>query len=324
VKDKKNLLFVNTNAAQCSIYQSGKMIYESIKDTDSLNIEYCELNDLNIDKLYSGKIVINQQEKSNYEYYIFNYHHATMRGFENIKSENFKNLVGKKYSIILEMSKNNPTVRLESDDFDGYIVMDPTMQYLDNRFHWFPRPLDITNANQNNVVSDIPIIGSFGYPTVDKGFDLVIKAASKEFEKSIVRINIPTATYGDNEVYSQIINSCRSIYAPNVKLEITTNFFSDKELLEWCSNNTLNCFFYHRNSYIEFPGLAAATDQAIISGRPLAVSTDVTFRHLHQYITPYPQRSLKESIQISADEVKKIQQNWNFEKCQQRLKEILI
>ena len=317
-------LFVNTKPAQCSIYQSGKMIYEAIKDTDSFTFEYCEINELNIESLYNGKIVINDQAKPDYDYYIFNYHHATMRAFGNIKSENFKNLPGKKYSIILEMSRNNPTVRLESDDFDGYIVMDPSMQYLDSRFHWFPRPLDITNANQNNAVNEIPIIGSFGYPTVDKGFDLVIKAASKEFEKSIVRINIPMATYCPLETYNQIVNSCKVVYAPNVKLEITSKFLSDEKLLEWCSNNTLNCFFYHRNSKVEFPGLAAATDQAIISGRPIAVSEDVTFRHIHQYILPYPQRSLKESIIVSSDEVRKIQQEWNFEKCQYRLREILI
>ena len=64
-------LFVNTKPAQCSIYQSGKMIYEAIKDTDSFTFEYCEINELNIESLYNGKIVINDQAKPDYDYYIF-------------------------------------------------------------------------------------------------------------------------------------------------------------------------------------------------------------------------------------------------------------
>lgn len=318
-----NILFINTRAAKCSIYQSGKMFYKAVKDIDFYKIDYCEINDLDIFNLYSGKIVINGIEKPTYDCYIFNYHHVTMRHFENIKSENLKNLKGLKYTIILEMSKDNPVVRLDSDDFDGYIVLDPTMKYDNSKFYWFPRPLESININHDSKHSDIPIIGSFGYPTADKGFDTLVEAASREFEKAIVRLNIPVATYCSMDMYNQIVKTCTSVYAPNIILEITNNFLSDNELINWCYENTLNCFLYHRNSYTDFPGLAAATDQAIISGKPLAVSSDTTFRHIHRYIDPYPTRSLKDSINLSSKEVKRIQQDWNFDKCQIRLKEIL-
>ena len=327
----KKVLLINTRPAQCSIYQSGKMIYDSIKDSESLKIDYCEIQELDILNLHRGIVVINNKFKADYDYYIFNYHPYTMRSIERVNSALLKNLPGKKYCIILEMMQNNPIPVLKlgpmiSDDFDGYIVIDPTMKYPDERFHWFPRPLDISNANKNEKFNDIPIIGSFGYPTYDKGFHLIIDAASKEFEQSIVRINMPNATYGKLEMHNQIVEECRirSINVKNVTVEITNKFMTDDELLDWCSENTLNCFFYYRNSTGgESTGLAAATDQCIISGRPLALSDDVTFRHIHQYITPYPQRSLKESISISANEVKQIQQDWNFKKCQKRIQEIL-
>ena len=64
------------------------------------------------------------------------------------------------------------------------------------------------------------------------------------------------------------------------------------------------------------PGLAAVTDQAIASGRPLAVSDNRTFRHIHEYIVPYPARSLRESIAVSQAEVQQMQQNWSHEAFQ--------
>jgi len=81
---------------------------------------------------------------------------------------------------------------------------------------------------------------------------------------------------------------------------------SKPELIQWCARNTLNCFLYDRSQ----TGLSATTDQAIVSGRPLAVSANETFRHLHEYLTPYPLRSLKESIAISGSEVAAMREAW--------------
>ena len=91
-----------------------------------------------------------------------------------------------------------------------------------------------------------------------------------------------------------------------VQVEITRDYMSKEELIEWCSQNTLNCFLYDRN----MPGLSATTDQAISSGRPLAVSVNDTFRHVTTFIKAYPDRSLKESIAVSQPEVLQIQRAW--------------
>jgi hypothetical protein len=57
--------------------------------------------------------------------------------------------------------------------------------------------------------------------------------------------------------------------------------------------------------------LSATTDQAITSGRPMAISTDNTFRHIHQYIKPYPFQSLKESIADTDSQILKLQNDWS-------------
>ena len=92
------------------------------------------------------------------------------------------------------------------------------------------------------------------------------------------------------------------------------------ELIEWCGHNTLNCFFYNRMQ----PGLSATTDQAISSGRPLAVSTNETFRHIHPYIRPYPFRTLKEAIELSQPEVLQMQRAWTRENFAKQFENLLM
>jgi hypothetical protein len=87
---------------------------------------------------------------------------------------------------------------------------------------------------------------------------------------------------------------------------------SKEKLIYWCSENSLNCFLYDRN----MPGLAATTDQAITSERPLSVSNNSTFRHVTSYLQPYPKLSLKGSIESSTPFVKKMKENWSAKSFQ--------
>lgn len=317
---KAKFLFVNTRPAQCSIFKSGEMFYQSIEHSDLWDIDYVEISDLDKERLHRGEIVIDGEVQPAYDVYIFNYHDITMRGVEQIDSKFFSNLPGQKFMIVLEVEKNNPMPRVFSDDFDGYIVLDPTLKYDDPRFHAFPRP--IKSVDHEYLPGVRPVIGSFGLPTQDKYFDRIVEAVNKEFDSAVVRINIPKATYADpNDVaFNSIANQCMRLAKPGVEVEITREFFTDEDLVKWCSQNTLNVFLYDRN----MPGLSAVTDQAIASGRPLAVSENITFRHVHEYLKPYPVRSLKESIEQSQAEVKQMQQAWSPESCVQRLTNILF
>jgi hypothetical protein len=61
----------------------------------------------------------------------------------------------------------------------------------------------------------------------------------------------------------------------------------------------------------KLPGLSATADQAILSGRPLCVSNNDTFRHILHYIKPYPEWSLCDAIKSSANAVRQMQQDWD-------------
>jgi hypothetical protein len=318
---KPRFLFLNTRAAQCSIYKSGVQIYEALRGSEHWELDYVEIPNFDVAALYQGRVVIDDVEQEPYDAYIFNYHDITMRGTENILSEHFHRLDGVKYSIILEMEPGNPYSRLFSDDFDGYLVMDPTYVSNHDRFHAFPRPIPPAQVDPY-IDTDVPVIGTFGFATQDKYFDRIVEAAAKELKEARIKINIPKATYADPQdtMYDMIRQRCLAHVRAGIDVEFTREFFTDAELIRWCGRNTLNMFMYDRH----MPGLAAVTDQAIASGRPLLVSGNETFRHIHSYCPAYPDHSIAVAIDKHADAVKRMQEDWSWTSCQRRLKEILF
>ena len=148
---------------------------------------------------------------------------------------------------------------------------------------------------------------------------MVVDAVNQEFERAKVRINMPSGTYTNPEIADQIIALCQRTAKAGIEVSITRDYMDKNELIQWCGQNTLNCFLYNRN----MPGLSATTDQAISSGRPLSISTNETFRHIHTRILPYPLRGLKESIAVSALEVAQLQKDWEPKKFAARFEAVL-
>jgi hypothetical protein len=275
------------------------MTYECLKLSKSFDLRYLEIHE-------EQTLV-----PTSYDFYLFNCHHHTM-GWLDTKS--IHQLPGLKLNIILEVSPGNPFALTPRREFDAYCVLDPTIEPELDVFP-LPRPLEVFQQEPVPVSTGRPIIGTFGFATPGKGFERVVEAVGREFEEATVRINIPPSDYADetffglqNQSYAEYLaNLCRAVARPGIRVETTHQYLQKQELISWCAGNTLNCFLYHRNQ----PGLAATTDQAISSKRPLSVSDNETFRHVHQYITPYPYRSLKESIELSGQEVLAAERDWS-------------
>lgn len=293
-------LFVNQEKASCSIFESGKMVYDALLDGASFQLDYVEIS------------VEKRALPGQYDFYLFNYHHSTMAWLD-VKS--IRKLPGVKITLVLEVLPNDPFVLCPSDAFDAYCALDPTMSHPDKRVYAFPRPLEVARNIPSYYEKDIPVIGSFGFATPGKGFELVVDAVNKEFDRAVVRINIPFGTYADDAFWDlhrqnyadYLTNLCKKTAKKGIEVIVTRDYMSKEDLIAWCAENTVNCFLYNRKQ----PGLSATTDQAISSGRPLAISENDTFRHIAQYIKPYPFRSLAESIAMSQVEVLKIQQDWS-------------
>lgn len=261
---------------------------------------------------------------NSFDFYAFNYHHVRMSWLD---TTSVRNLPGLKLTFVLETLPNNPFVLCPPDDFNAYCTLDPTMAVSDPRVYAFPRPLEVPSATPVHKEKAVPTIGTFGFATYGKGFELVVEAVNKEFDAAVVRVNIPPSDFAFTPRgrlrkvnYTDYLGQlCKKVAKRGTQVVVTNDYMSKTQLIGWCAENTLNCFLYNRNQ----PGLSATTDQAIVTGRPLAVSNNETFRHIHQYLTPYPLRSLKESLTASPEEVKRMCADWSPDKFADRFEKVL-
>ncbi len=303
----KKGLFINNKRAKDSIFESGYMVYQCLKQSDKYLLDYTEvdINDRNI--------------QTGYDFYFFNYHPITM-GW--LQTKFLKKQLGFVITMILEVAPNDAFIMCPERHFNFYCALDPTIKSKEGYLYPFPRPLEKIDFKLPVTYNEVPVIGSFGFSTKGKGFHHVVEAVNKEFDQAIVRINIP---YGDfvpeSKEYAFFLGEmCRKKAKPGIEVSITHDFMSKEDLIKWCAGNTLNCFLYDRN----MPGLSATTDQVIVSETALSVSDNDTFRHITAYLQPYPEMSLKESIERSIPIVKKMKTDWMPEKFTRKFEEALF
>ena len=111
---------------------------------------------------------------------------------------------------------------------------------------------------------------------------------------------MPNSYYCDPsgiEARNRIIEINRIITKPGIKLEISTNFLSDEEIIQWLSENTINCYFYDK---LECSGIASSPDYAIAAKKPIAINNSAMFKNLH---------NLEPSIEIEKNSLKQIIEN---------------
>ncbi|MEI8129015.1 MAG: hypothetical protein WCG95_05295, partial [bacterium] len=299
-------LFINSKAKKCSIHESGKMIYNCLLKSTTCKFDYTEID------------VDNRIISTGYDIYFFNYHYGTM-SWLNIKQ--LKKDFGFVMTVVLEVLPSNPFPLVDENSFDIYCAIDPTMDIPDKKVFAFPRPLEPFEIPQEQDLLETPIIGSFGLPTAGKGFEKIVEAVNEEFDKAIIKINMPAADFVSNSVSiaNEYEDKCMAIAKKGIEIKVTHDFLTKDELIKWCRSNTINCFFYDRNQ----PGLSATTDQAISSERPLLVSDNETFRHVTHYLKPYPECSIKEAIENSVPVVRQIKKDWSQDAFAQKFDEMI-
>ena len=293
-------LFINPSKTNCSIYESGAMISRILTDSRAYDLDIINI---------SREDILNENYgiPNGYDFYLINWHSWALP----IKEDRIKKLVGKKLCIVLEVSAEEmfPKLYTQPTWFDACMVIDPTKQREKNGYP-FPRPI-LFVENLRPLLSDkIPVLGSFGLLTAGKRFEEIITNANK-MDNCIVRINVPPAFWAwDSPGCKRLVdfaNGLRRLAKGTIDLRITDNYMTQEELIRWCSENTINIFPYYRKQ----PGLSAVTDQAISSGRGIAVTNCDTFRHIHKYISYYPKQSYLQLAESSLAGVKKMQEDWS-------------
>lgn len=294
-------IFYNSVKATCSIWESGQMCFNILKQSHEYTLDYSENHIFYFD----------------YDFVIYNQHYYV----NNWITEQMVRQFGKPiFCIVTEITEIDNPIKLSPNFLTAYLVLDPSIKDSGNIYS-FPRPLEnLEIKNQLKIINykdvSFPIIGSFGFATDGKRWDHIIEQVNREFDQAMIRFNIPRATYVPDCTYRKHIahihhQAQHLIKKPNISFEMTHNNYTKEELIEWCSKNTINVFFYHRYIPNISSGLAAVTDQAIVANRPLLVSNDPTFRHIHQYLNYYPNIGIKQAIEETHEGVKKMLNDWS-------------
>jgi len=301
-------IYYNSKKALCSIWESGMMCYNALKNSEKFTLDYSE--DTILD--------------DSYDFVIINYHHAVNKW---ITEEEIRNFNKPSFCIVTEVTFQSSPINMSPSYFDHYIVLDSSVKET-NQIHPFGRPLENYNQIHENTDGDnIPIIGSCGFATPGKDWNKIIECVQNEFDDAIIRFNIPKGDYVPIPTHIESLNNIidyfkSTVIKPGIKLEITCDNLSKEELVMFCKKNTINCFFYFRE-HIFNAGLAAATDQAISAGKPLLVTNDCTFRHIHKYIDYYPNISMKEAIDKTVIGVNKMKEDWSCANFLKKFEQLL-
>jgi len=299
-------IFYNSQKAVCSIYESGQQIYDILKKSTFFELDYTE----------------DRKFQYEYDFCIVNYHFTTNNWIRKEVLDNFK---GPSFCIVTEVSFSENVLELSPKYFTHYIVLDPTIKEYDN-IYGFGRPIK-SNYKLIQCSSKIPIISSFGLATPGKDWLQIIKCVASEFNEAIIRFNIPIGTH-NKDTHNIIIKELKENIdklnlKPSIKFQLTHLVMTEKDLVEWLSESTINCFFYFRE-HIYKAGLAAVTDQAIMAERPILITKDITFRHLHKYIDYYPNINISEAIIKTQEGVKKMKDNWSENNFLKKFENILL
>jgi len=268
--NKQKIIYVNhEEKKRCGVYQFGYHIGQSLQKSQKYDFRYVECSSEEAFR----KIIITE----NPAMIIYNYHEATSPWI----TEKFTHTINvPQIGTIHEITQEKADTAINSL-FDGYVAPDPTL-VLSNPIVFKTGRLVLPYKNQLYQETNHPIIGSFGFGLEGKGFEKLILKVQEEFEEATIRLHIPFSDFMDSDgaKAKKIAEHCQNLVTKKgVKLEITHDFLSTKDLQDFLAKNTLNAFFYDE---CKNRGLSSVIDFALSVDRPIALTKSLMFRHLGQ------------------------------------------
>lgn len=298
-------LFCNTSEPRCGVFQYGWNLYDILKDSEATHWEY-----------YGG---VSAPPMS------------TLRRFDVILY-NWSSLIGGWMAAapIQHMGKqvfcyhDGPV----ADGFDATLFSDPTMPSHDH-WHSIGRPLpqiDRPHLYQKpNQYKYSPIIGVHGF--MGAWATHVVKQALAEFEFCTIRLQLPFSPFVDpyGAVAKSTAQQCRDMAQGRyVELEVSHDFLSPNQLIQWLVQNDINC--YLRDVNMPWRGVSSAPDYAMAVRRPIAVNRSSAFRHLHGLFPSIcvEDRSLSEILITGLSPLVPLYAAWRPEQIRKQVEDVLV
>lgn len=255
------ILFVNHRERSCGVQQFGKRLFTPALSSKKYQNYYIDIEHESEFDHWAAQL--------NPEIVVYNYYNGATMPWLNRQKVDAQHKRFKQCSVFHE-------VDIWNMGFDHLIHQDPTND--DARYFNISRPIpDYTPVSWE---CEIPVIGSFGFGLGGKGFTRIIEYVKRDFDRAIVRFNIPYAAFGDKDgtgAHSWKV-ACQSLLhdAPQIKLQITHDLLEENDLLDWLAMNTINAFLYDENYG---RGISGTLDYALAARKPIAITKSWQFKH---------------------------------------------
>jgi len=315
----KKVLFVVQPKAQCGVYEfgywTGRILFK---------ISYNKLIDNEQDFYYYECVEASKPEdlyerlkNKSYCFVIYNHHPLTMSWLNN---------------DVITTTKLPSAVIMHDERkiFNNTVILHPDPTYISNGIDYkVGRPIPFFYPenmirDENGYYKIAPVlentIGTFGFGFNHKGFDEVVHKVNEEFDEATVRIRLPLNTIVDSSgsyAYSMRNRLEKIPVKHGIKLEFSHEYLDSQQLLYWLAQNTANVFMY-RNS-VAHNACSSVIDWAIAAGRPIAVSNDGMFHHVHK-VEPsicLCKNTLKTIIQNGTVPLEPLYKEWSWENLYQ-------
>lgn len=297
------IYFINSKQPECGVYQYGLRYWDAIKNTN-LNVEYVEI---------STEQEFLSLDFSDVHVVFFNWIEGGSTGpFGWLNHDLTQNLRDRNITTISVLHTNN----CFSTTFDNFVDQNPFRSGM-------PRPLYAFDTSKEKPNNKIINIGSFGFAGPHKNFPEIVRLVNEQFESAQININVTNAFYGDVDktVLNQVLEDIHAVpRKPGIELNVTTDFLSNEELLDFVHNNDLIVFAY------DYVGdIASVVDYVISTETPIAVTSISSFSHVYTEQIDIHKHSLRDILDfnLKTSYIKQFKSKWSNQKLQQYFERIM-
>jgi hypothetical protein len=261
----KKILYISRKVTRCGVHDYGERIVNILKKSSNYNFVFGYPENRND--------MLELIAKYNPQGIIYNYYNSTLYWLNQSFTGSLEIpqiIIYHEFSVAFQPH--------------GICVVDPTM--IDdpkNNLVALPRPLHDHIVHKNVVKFDKPTIGSFGFGCAHKNFPEIARLVKNQFDKAIIRLNIPFYEFGDNVSHSakEEVRKIENILeGTNIELEISHEFLDPQDIFDFLSNNDINLFLY---DIMPSKSISGATDYALSVKKPIGLSRSNMFNHFHKY-----------------------------------------
>jgi hypothetical protein len=169
------------------------------------------------------------------------------------------------------------------------------------------------DINKPKKQYSIPHIGSFGFASEHKGFDDIVRLINEQYDEAQINLHITKAHYGDEDGSRQnrVINQIKEIsLKPKIKLNITTDFIGNEELLEFTHNNDIIILAYKSGK-----DPSSLPDYPISTNTPIAITSIGMFSHIYNENLDINLKTIPEILEYNkkTNYVSELRNKWSRE-----------